>query len=151
MTIKVLRPHLSLGFVTLAFDILVILLGWPVFGNVDSVLYGLSTVTINSIGMDKIMYGIGSSKLVIIVTERGPQVAERLMAVSNRGTTSINAVGAYTNREKQVLLCACAKSEAFRVRQAAHAVDPSAFIMITESSEIYGEGFTDPENTTTFL
>ncbi|MEE1461441.1 MAG: DUF2179 domain-containing protein [Ruthenibacterium lactatiformans] len=31
------------------------------------------------------------------------------------------------------------------MRNAAHAVDPNAFVMITEASEVFGEGFTPPE------
>ena len=39
MTLKKLRPHLSLGQLTLAVDLFIILLGWPVFGDLDAVLY----------------------------------------------------------------------------------------------------------------
>ena len=151
MTIKVLRPHLSLGAVTMATDILVILLGWPVFGNVDSVLYGLTSVTINSLVMDKIMYGMGSSKLLIIITSHGQDVANQIMAVSDRGSTLIRATGAYTSQEKQVLLCACSRSEAYKVRSTAHAADPGAFVMITETSEVFGEGFADPTSKSMFM
>ena len=44
MTIKKKRPHMSLGRLTLLIDLIIILIGWPVFGNVDSVLYGLIAV-----------------------------------------------------------------------------------------------------------
>lgn len=40
MTIKVRYPHFSLGMVSMVSDFVVILLGWPVFGNIDAVLYG---------------------------------------------------------------------------------------------------------------
>ena len=39
MTIKKKRPHMSLGRLTLLIDLIIILIGWPVFGDVDSVLY----------------------------------------------------------------------------------------------------------------
>ena len=52
MSIKVLRPHLSIGAVTGGIDLVVILLGWPVFGTVDSVLYGLVTTVITSLVID---------------------------------------------------------------------------------------------------
>ena len=151
MIIKVLRPHLSLGMLTLATDVVIILLGWPVFGNVDSVLYGLSSVALSSVVIDKIMYGAGSSKLVIIITDRGREVADRIMSESERGATLIRATGAYTNAEKQVLLCACARAEAYQVRSCAHAADPASFVMITDTGEVYGEGFSDPKNPTSFI
>ena len=49
MSIKVLRPHLSIDVVTGAIDLVVILLGWPVFGSVDAVLYGLVTTAVTSL------------------------------------------------------------------------------------------------------
>ena len=54
MSIKVLRPHLSVGVVTGAIDLVVILLGWPVFGSVDAVLYGLVTTAVTSLVMEHI-------------------------------------------------------------------------------------------------
>ena len=40
-----------------------------------------------------------------------------------------------------MLLCACSKSEAYRVKNAVLEVDESAFLMFTETSEVFGEGF----------
>ena len=43
-----------------------------------------------------------------------------------------------------VLYCACSKSELYKVRTAAHSQDPDCLIMITEASELFGEGFEPP-------
>lgn len=145
MSIKVLRPHLSIGFVTMMIDLVIILLGWPVFGNIDAVLYGLIASFVTSTVIDKIMYGTDAGKLAIIITTKGPEVALRIDEVSARGSTSIRARGTYnTSIERQVLLCACSKAQAYKVRSAVHQVDPDAFVMITETSEVFGEGFIDP-------
>lgn len=141
MTIKTLRPHLSIGFVTMAIDFLVILLGWPVFGNVDAVLYGLVMSFIASVTIDKIMYGTGAGKLSVIITSKGKEVARHIGDTCDRGSTAIKAMGTYTGQEKDVLLCACSKSQAYAVRNAVHQIDPDAFVMITETSEVFGEGF----------
>ena len=64
---------------------------------------------------------------------------------TGRGATLIKAIGTYSGIERHLILCACGKAEIFKVRNAAHAVDPNAFVMITEASEVFGEGFTPPE------
>ena len=145
VAIKSIRPHLSLGFVTMAIDLIIILLGWPVFGQIDSVLYGLTSVFVSSTIMDKIMYGMGAGKLAIIITTHGQEVAERIGTICFRGSTAIKAIGTYTQTERDVLLCACSKSEAYKVKTAAHQIDPNAFVMITETSEVFGEGFIEAE------
>ena len=141
MTIKALHPHLSIGGVTMAIDLLVIVLGWPVFGNVDSVLYGLAATFVTSAVIDKIMYNMGAGKLAIIITNHGDEVARHISDVCGRGSTSIRAMGTYTKENRDILLCACSKSEAYKVRQAAYEVEEEAFVMILETSEVFGEGF----------
>lgn len=144
MSIKALRPHLSIGLVTMSIDMVVILLGWPVYGNIDAVLYGLIASFVTSTVIDKIMYGTGAGKLAIIITTCGPQVAVRIDEACSRGSTIIRAKGSYTQIDRQVLLCACSKAQAYKVRSAALLADPDAFVMITETSEVFGEGFIDP-------
>ena len=141
MSVKKLRPHLSLGQVTMELELLIILLGWPVFGDMDSVLYGIVAAFATSLIIDKVMYGMGAGKLVQIITNDGPAVANAISESTERGSTLIRAVGSYTGQDRDVLLCACSKSEAYKVRAAAHRVDPKCFVMITETSEVFGEGF----------
>ncbi len=141
MTIKVRHPHFSLGMVTMVTDFLIILLAWPVFGNIDAVLYGLATAFVSTIVLDKILYGVGAGKLIIIITNEGQQLADRIGEMTDRGSTIIRARGTYTQADRQVLLCACSKSQTYSITAAAHQVDPGAFIMVTETSEVYGEGF----------
>lgn len=141
MSVKKLRPHLSLGQVTMVLDLLIILLGWPVFGDMDSVLYGIVAAFVTSLIIDKVMYGMGAGKLVQIITNDGSAVANAISESTERGSTLIRAVGSYTGQDRDVLLCACSKSEAYKVRAAAHRVDPKCFVMITETSEVFGEGF----------
>ena len=143
MTIKVRHPHFSLGMVTMVTDFLIILLGWPVFGNIDAVLYGLATAFVSTIVLDKILYGVGAGKLIIIITNEGQQLADRIGEMTDRGSTIIRARGTYTQADRQVLLCACSKSQTYSITAAAHQVDPGAFIMVTETSEVYGEGFVE--------
>ncbi len=141
MTIKVRKPYFSFGVVTMTTDFLVILLGWPVFGNVDAVLYGLIASFSASIVMDRILYGVGAGKLLIIITNKGQELAKEISAITDRGSTLVNATGTYTGEDREVLLCACSKSQTYQITNAAHELDEAAFIMVTETSEVFGEGF----------
>jgi len=139
--IKKRYPHLPVGKVVMVFDLAVILLGWAAFGNLDAVLYGLISVAATSIVIDKILYGVDAGKLVLIITNRGKAVAEGISRRCARGATLVSGEGAYTGSERQILLCACSRAEAVRVRAAAWEEDQAAFVMIWETSEVFGEGF----------
>lgn len=151
MSIKTLRPHLSVGALTGLIDLVIILLGWPVFGSVDAVLYGLITTVGTSLVIDKIMYGSSSSKMLTIITTKGQEIADCIAREADRGSTMLRALGTYTGTERQMLLCVCARPQVYTIRTAAYRIDPSCMVMISDTSEVYGEGFIDPEKPTAFL
>lgn len=143
ISIKKLYPHFSIGQITLAADSLVIILGGLVFKNIDAVLYGAIATYVASAVIDKIMYGAGSGKLAIIITTDGNTTAKLISEECDRGSTLVKAIGTYSGTERHLLLCACSKAELIKVRNAAHFVDSTSFVMITEASEVFGEGFMD--------
>ena len=125
----------------MAIDLVIILLGWPVYGNVDAVLYGLTATILTSLVIDKFMYGMGAGKLLIIITDHGQEIAQRIGDVIGRGSTELKARGSYTKEERDMLFCACSKSQAYMVRRVTQEIDKSAFIMVTETNEVFGEVF----------
>jgi len=141
MTIKVKCPYLSIGAVTMGIDLLVISLGGLVFGNVDAVLYGLATTFVASTVIDKLMYGRDAGKLLIVITNQAQKVADRIGQVTERGSTAIRAKGTYTKQDREVLLCACSRSQSYTVKNLVHEIDEDAFVMVVETSQVFGEGF----------
>lgn len=141
LAIKKKKPHMTIGVITLLIDLAVILLGWPVFGDVDAVLYGVLATFVSTVVIDRILYGIGAGTLAVIVTKKGGEISERIAGTVRRGVTSLPAVGAYTGTRSNVLLCACSKAEAYQVRRAVQETDGEAFVMFAETSEVFGEGF----------
>ena len=139
--IKKKKPHMTIGVITMLIDLVVILLGWPVFGDVDAVLYGVFATFVSTIVIDRILYGAGAAKLAIIITDKGKETAEQISVRAGRGVTSLRAVGAYTRTDREVLLCACTKAEAYLVKSAVQEADAKAFFMFVETSEVFGEGF----------
>jgi uncharacterized membrane-anchored protein YitT (DUF2179 family) len=144
MSVKKVRPHFSMGQINLAIDTLVILAGGLAFGNVDAVLYGIVCTFASTLTIDNLLYGAGSSKMAVIVTTRGAAIADAISNEVERGSTLVSATGAFTGEPREMLICVCSKSEIYTVRTAARALDPGSMIMITEASEVFGEGFTRP-------
>ena len=141
MSIKALHPHFSIGLITIIIDLFIILMGWPVFGNVDAVLYGLTSTILTSLVIDKIMYGLDAGSLMIIISVHSHDIATGIGKLVGRGSTKIHAFGSYTGQRRDVLLCACSKSQTYLVCRMIQETDPNAFVMITETTNIYGEGF----------
>ncbi len=145
MSLHKLKPHMSLGQLSLLTDGCVILCGVFVFGNIDAVLHGVIASAVCTIVMDKIVAGTGSGKIAMVICEDGMKVAEAIATSADRGSTIIEAMGPYTKEDKDVIVCACSKREIFKVRQSVYAVDPGALVMVLTYDETFGYGFKKPE------
>lgn len=115
----------------------VMLLKW----NMDRIIYGMIINYIFALAVDKVMYGINAGKLTLIVTDKGPEIAQATDKASGRETTIIKAKGGYQQDHRDVVMCACSTKEMHLVEQAVKKVDPAAFTVIMESNELLGEGF----------
>ena len=141
MAVKALRPHLSIGNIAFCSDIGIILIGGIIFKDVDGIIYGMIVNYIFAIVTDKIMYGMNSGKMTLIVTEHGEKICQVIDDVSQRGSTILHGQGGYQSDKKQIVMCACSNKEMFTVQQAVKEVDPLSFMIILESNEVHGEGF----------
>ena len=142
VSIRKIRPHLTLGVLTMIFDSTTILLGTLiVFHEIDGLLYGIIVTFLISTVMDHFMYGIYKGKLTFVVTEHGKAVVDAIDKISGRGATIVKGVGGYSLKEKDIVLCACNNKEMYQIKRRVHEIDPDAFTMIVESNEVGGEGF----------
>ncbi len=141
MSVKALRPHLSLGKIAFLSDVGIILVGGILFKDMDGIVYGMIINYIFAIMVDKVMYGMNAGKLALIVTDHGHDIADAIDEMCGRGSTIINAHGGYKKEEKDVVMCACSTKEMYLVERSVKKIDQSAFIIIMESNEVLGEGF----------
>lgn len=142
VAIKKVRPHMTLGVITFALDILTIILGSVlVFKDVDGLIYGIIVTYLMAIVMDRIMYGIDEGKMTFIVTEHGEDVAEQIDEYSGRGSTILKGMGSYSKQKKDVVMCACNNKQMYTIKKMVRQIDPQAFTIIMESNEVVGEGF----------
>lgn len=142
LTIKKLMPHISIGQITQLIDGSIIVVGGFVFG-IDAVLYGIVYTLVSSIVMDKIMYGTSSGKLAFIITEKASDICKSIDEEIERGSTIINAIGSYSKQNKEIVMCACSKSQVYPMKAAVKNLDSKALVIITEYNETYGQGFLD--------
>ena len=145
LSIQKKNPQLSLGVVSMAVDGVVILLGGIVYGTVDAALYGLLMTITYSVIIDKIMIGNDSRKQLTIITCKGAEISQRVTHEIGRGVTIVSGRGGYTGAEKDLLICACSKSEVFKIKRITHELDDKSFVMVSSIDAAYGKGFKPAE------
>ena len=133
--------HIPIGRLILLVDAVVVGLSILVYRNVESALYAAVMIYISSGVMDAIIYGSERGKMVLIMSSHEQEIAETVMQKMGRGITMLNAKGAYTACERQVILCAIRRSEVYALRTLVYDIDPQAFVIVTTTDEVLGKGF----------
>lgn len=144
LSVRKLKPHFSVGTIASTTDYIILAASAIILGNIDASLYGCVAMFVSAKVLDRIMYGGNKGKLMLIVTKKGDEVAKSLFATTERGVTIADVRGAYSGEQKQLVITAMSKQELPKARKAANAADEKAFTMITNTDEVFGEGFIDP-------
>ena len=142
--IKILRikmPHLKTGGLFLAMDAVIVTISAFVFKDIDVALYAGLTVFVISLVLDVVLYGRDEAKLIFIISDRSEQITRRLLEELDIGVTYVRGAGAFSGKEKQVIMCATKKATAPKTEVIVKEEDPQAFMIITSATEIYGEGY----------
>lgn len=142
--VKILRlrlPHLKTGFLFLVTDAVIVAVSAFVFKNIDTALYAGLVVCINSLLFDLVLYGRDGAKMFFIISDNHEIIAKRILEELDSSATYLSGCGAYSGREKKVLLCILKKHLSPKLEEIVRQEDPKAFTIITSASEIYGEGY----------
>ncbi|MCM1039538.1 MAG: YitT family protein [Roseburia sp.] len=139
--LRVKLPYLKTGVLFFITDVIIVSMSGIVFQDIDAALYAGITVVVNSIVLDLVLYGRDEAKLLYIISDRPKEITERILTELDIGVTYIEGRGAYSGREKQVLMCVAKKQISPRVEVIVKEEDAEAFMVITSATEIFGEGF----------
>lgn len=134
-------PSLSLATFMMAIDVLVVAFAGIVDKKVETSLYSVISLFITVKVIDLILEGIGYLKGFIIITNNPEEISEKIMKDLDRGVTLFKGKGMYTKDEKDVLLCVVNRFQFTKAKDIVYNIDNDAFIMVTEMSEVLGEGF----------
>ena len=134
-------PQIPIGKMLMLVDGLVLASSVLVFHNIEAGLFGVVALFCQTKVIDSIVYGSEHGQMFFIVSEKNMAIKDRILGEVDRGATLLKAVGAYTMEEKEVLLCAASKSQFAQIKRIVKEIDPDAFFIVTEVSQILGEGF----------
>ena len=68
-------------------------------------------------------------------------IAAGILGDLGRGVTGLDGEGLYSGRKRQVLLCVINRAETGKLKDIVNSIDPAAFVIMTDTHEVLGEGF----------
>lgn len=138
----ILRKYtkLNIGSALFISDLLIVVAACFVF-NAETGLFSLCGLLAKSLVVDNVIESINLCKYFTIICEDPEPICNFIMNDLHRGATIYDAEGTYEHRKKTVIITVMNRSQAVELRNFIRLNQPSAFIAITNSSEIIGKGF----------
>ena len=130
------KTSLSVGQVVLFFNLIIFGIAGFIFGF-DRAMYSLLTYVITFKVIDFVSEGLEQAKAAMIITSKGTNLSKEIYKKLGRTTTTIKGKGLISG-EKEVLYCVLTRIEIFELRHLVEEMDESAFVTITDVSDIIG-------------
>lgn len=141
LMLKKVLPHVSLATLIMVIDCVIVAISGVVFRSFDVTFYSFLALSVSSFITDKILIFGDKAKMIKIFTRKSDEIAKYIMETFGRGVTGVHCKGMYTGDEVLTLLCVVKPRELPRYVSAVKKIDPNAFIVIGEATEVLGEGF----------
>jgi uncharacterized membrane-anchored protein YitT (DUF2179 family) len=104
--------------------------------------YGLEELVMFSLLIDLVAGGgKRTSYQLLVFSEKFQMIADHIINDMNRGVTVLTARGWFTKKERDVLLIIISQNQLNEVSRAVKEIDPKAFMSVSPTSSVYGEGF----------
>ena len=131
---------MEIGTAIFAVDIIITLSAFVAFDFATG-LYSVTGLMAKTLIMDGAIDNMNLCKYFTIITTNPKPICDFIHHELHRSATIYKAEGAYSHTEKNIVLVVLKRSQAVRLRRFIKEIEPTAFMMITNSSEIIGKGF----------
>lgn len=119
----------------------VIALSSVFFFGIETGMFSILGLFLKAFVVDSVIESINLCKFFSIVTSKPDEICDFIIKELHRSSTVVDGQGAYSHQDRKVVMTACRRGEAVRLRQKCKEVDPHSFMFITNTSEIIGKGF----------
>lgn len=131
-----LKKELPLGALIFGLNAVVVFISGFIF-NWDLALYTMASIFVTGKVIDAI-HTRHVKLTLMIITKDGDAIKKKLLANLVRGITVLDGEGAYTQQKRHVLITVISRYELHDVKRWIAAVDPHAFVNITQTVDVMG-------------
>jgi uncharacterized membrane-anchored protein YitT (DUF2179 family) len=113
------------------------------FGTMDTdlILYSMATSYVASQVIEYCMTLFNQRKMIFIISEKSRPIADSIIHKLNRGATFLKGEGAYTGKEKDIILLVANTFQIKRIEEIVFGIDPDAFLITENTFNVLGKGF----------
>lgn len=128
---------LAVGQMVLIMNLVIYSVAGILFGP-DRAMYSLLTYFITSKVLDVVENGVNTAKAATIITDDAKEISDKIYQTLGRTVTLMEGEGLVSGK-KVVLYCVLTRFEVRELTNIINSIDTSAFVSITDVSEIIGK------------
>lgn len=130
----------SISSVVMVMNLVIILFSLFYFG-LENAVYILTTMFLSTQVTNYVVDGVNHKRMILIISdEKSEEISSEIMKQLIRGVTIIPGVGGYSHKPKNILYCVIGITQVAKLRRIVHEIDPAAFLSVTDTSQVYGNG-----------
>lgn len=131
--------NITVGTFVMIYNAILYVIAGVLVGSWTLPLYSIVTYMAGIRAVDFIVEGLDKTKAATIITSHPDEICRELSAAFSSGITLMPARGYYSSEEKTMVYFVVNRFQIARMRAIIHDIDDSAFISITEVSDLFGK------------
>ena len=109
--------------------------------DIETGMFSVLGLVMKAFVVDNVIDSINLTKCFQIITDKDKEICEFITKDLHRGATVSMCTGAFTHDDKRIIITVLNRPQAVALKHYIKTVDPKAFTVITNSSDILGRGF----------
>ena len=135
-------PQINFGTLVLILDVVIVIAYAIILDKYDSAMYSMIGMFVVSKVVDLVLYGIDNSNICYIISENSEELIRVIITGHvRRGVTLLEGEGAYSHREKKIIMCVIKRTQIGEIRNLVKRVDENAFFIVVDAKNVFGNGF----------
>ena len=138
---------LTLGTSLFIVDAIIIAVSALFFG-IEIALIAIVVAYITGLAVNNVVLSAGTNqaKTVYIISDKTEEIGTYITSELERGATVLDAKGFFTDQSRPMLMTVIPNQDISKLTRCVHALDEKAFMVIQETYQVLGEGYTPIEN-----
>jgi uncharacterized membrane-anchored protein YitT (DUF2179 family) len=140
--LRMKNPHINFGTFLMLLDAAIIVAYAIILNKYESAMYSVIAMFVVSKVIDLVLYGTDISSVCYIISERSDEIAHEIISGHmHRGVTILDGKGAYSGKDKQVIMCVIKRQQISEIRRIIRNIDDNAFFIVSDAKNVFGNGF----------
>lgn len=131
------KYSVRLGTTSLLFNVVLMLTAVSRI-PLEMILYTLIYIFVSAHFVNLVVMGLSQRKAVMIISDQWQKISDEIMSKLQRSVTVLHGEGGYSGKERKILYSVIPFQTLPRFKAIIQTIDPSAFVVITDTLEVMG-------------